>query len=112
RVLLSSQPAAPDSRPSLRPRVTQDAALTRLNVRVPDHLIRRHKAGLELLIEEMSREYIDDARIAYLVALAECECGPATPTLSSRASSEGPGREGLDARVCRPTHAGPSLRSG
>jgi superfamily II DNA or RNA helicase len=61
--------------PTLRPRVTKEAAITRLRVSVPEMLMRRHKAGLELLIEEMCREYIDDVKIAHLVALAECESG-------------------------------------
>ena len=64
----------PHSKPTLRPRVAKDAAITRLKASVPDALLRRHKAGLELLIDEMSREYIDDARITHLVALAELEC--------------------------------------
>ena len=67
--------------PTLRPRVTKEAAITRLRANVPDFLMRRHKAGLELLIEEMSREYLDDAKVAYLVALAKEEvealCKPA-----------------------------------
>ncbi len=62
------------SKATLRPRVTRDAAITRLKASVPDALLRRHKAGLELLIDEMSREYLDDARIAHLLALAELEC--------------------------------------
>ena len=69
-----------DCKATLRPRVTSDAAISRLKASVPDALLRRHKAGLELLIEEMSREYIDDARIAHLVALVEWECGTATPS--------------------------------
>lgn len=62
-----------DGQPTLRPRLTRDAAITRLKLDGPEVLLRRHKAGLELLIEEMAREYIDDERIAHLVALAECE---------------------------------------
>ena len=65
---------APAPSGSLRPRLTKEAAITRLRVRVPELLMRRHKAGLELLIEEMSREYIDDARVTHLVALADLEC--------------------------------------
>jgi len=63
-----------NGQPTLRPRVTKDAAITRLRVSVPDQLMRRHKAGLELLIEEMSREYLDQRRIDDLVALVELEC--------------------------------------
>ncbi len=61
-------------KPVLRPRLTKDAAITRLHANVPDFLMRRHKAGLELLIDEMGREYLDASRIAHLVALAELEC--------------------------------------
>ena len=75
RVLQPSPPATRHAPPTLRARVTRDAAITRLRATVPELLHRRHKAGLELLIEEMSREYLDDARIAHLVALAQWECG-------------------------------------
>jgi hypothetical protein len=46
--------------------VARDAAVTRI-ANPPDVLIRRHKAGIELLIEEECR--MDD-----LLALAELEC--------------------------------------
>ena len=73
---LKAEALPPHSKPTLRPRVTREAAITRLRAAVPDSLMRRHKAGLEQLIDEMSREYIDAARITHLVALAELECGP------------------------------------
>jgi len=66
--------APPDLRPrTLRPRLTSDAAVTRLRIDTPDVLGRRHKAGIELLIEEMSREYLDRRRLDDLVALATAE---------------------------------------
>lgn len=76
QVLSKAEAVPPHSKPTLRPRVTREAAVTRLRAAVPDTLMRRHKAGLEQLIDEMSREYVDDARITHLVALAELECGP------------------------------------
>lgn len=63
------------SRPTLRPRLTKEASITRLKAEVPDALLRRHKAGLELLIEEMSREYLDQRRLDDLVALVRSELG-------------------------------------
>ena len=72
--LQPGQRAAGHAQPTMRPRVTKDAAITRLHASVPDKLMRRHKAGLEQLIDEMSREYLDAARIAHLVALADLEC--------------------------------------
>jgi SNF2 family DNA or RNA helicase len=50
---------------TLRPRVTKDAAVTRMS-NPPDILLRRHKAGIELLIAEKCR--LDD-----LVALASAD---------------------------------------
>lgn len=72
------QPAllhAPGTQPTLRPRLTKDASVTRLKADVPDALLRRHKAGLELLIEEMSREYLDQRRLDDLEALVRSELG-------------------------------------
>jgi len=74
RGMWKAEPLPPHSTPTLRPRVTKEAAITRLNRILPESLLRRHKAGLEMLIDEMSREYIDDARIAHLLALADLEC--------------------------------------
>lgn len=62
--------------PTLPPRLVRSSAYLRLLVRhacLPDSLARRHKAGLELILEEMSREYLDERRIEYLVALVETE---------------------------------------
>ncbi|HEX6095820.1 MAG TPA: DEAD/DEAH box helicase [Thermoanaerobaculia bacterium] len=81
RALTPGQRVTANGQPTLRPRVTREAAITRLRATVPDALFRRHKAGLELLIDEMSREHINDVKIAYLVALAQEEvealCEPA-----------------------------------
>jgi SNF2 family DNA or RNA helicase len=66
----SSLPPLPPA--LLRPRVARDAAVLRLIARgipVPPELKRRHKAGLERLIAEMSGEYLDERRMADLLAL-------------------------------------------
>jgi superfamily II DNA or RNA helicase len=70
---LRSSPAPEAKHPTLRPRVTRDAAVMRL-VDAPDLLLRRHKAGIEQLIAEMSREYLDRTRLEHLLALVELEC--------------------------------------
>lgn len=60
----------------LRPRVARDAEVLRLiarGVKVPPELKRRHKAGIERLIAEMSGEYLDEARMANLMALVAGE---------------------------------------
>lgn len=77
QTLRPGPPATRHSQPTLRPRVARDAAITRLPVDPPEILARRHKAGIELLIDEMSREYLDHRRLDDLVALvtAEVECG-------------------------------------
>jgi superfamily II DNA or RNA helicase len=77
RTLQPGERVTGNGQPTLRPRVTKEAAITRLHASVPDPLLRRHKAGLELLIDEMSREYLDQRRIDDLVALVECEIGNA-----------------------------------
>ncbi|MEO8378679.1 MAG: DEAD/DEAH box helicase [Acidobacteriota bacterium] len=76
RQTLRAGPEGTRSSPAtLRPRVTGEAAITRLRAVVPDLLLRRHKAGLELLIDEMSREYLDQRRLDDLVALVTEELG-------------------------------------
>ena len=71
------QPGRPDPISSagrtLRPRVTRDAAVTRLSD-PPQSLHRRHKAGIEQLIDEMSREFLDQRRMNDLLALVAIEC--------------------------------------
>ncbi|MFL6247433.1 MAG: helicase-related protein [Thermoanaerobaculia bacterium] len=63
--------------PTLPSRLTSDSAFIHLraatNLPLPDILARRHKAGIEQLMEEMSREYIDQRRIDELVALVRAE---------------------------------------
>ncbi|HEX7154910.1 MAG TPA: DEAD/DEAH box helicase [Thermoanaerobaculia bacterium] len=64
------------ARPTLRPRFTKDAAAYRFlqaakQFALPQRLERRHKAGLELLLGEMAREYLDQRRVDDLVALLE-----------------------------------------
>lgn len=49
------------------------AAAERRGFTLPDALDRRHKAGLERLLDAMSREYIDAARVAHLIAILEAE---------------------------------------
>lgn len=62
---------------TMRPRLTRDAAFPRLRSRwsgeLPSILQLRHRAGLEMLIAEMSREYLDETRIGWLVELASRE---------------------------------------
>ena len=57
--------------PTMRPRLTRSAAYFALaaRVRLPDALARRHKAGIEQLMLEMSREFLDQRRIDDLIAL-------------------------------------------
>jgi len=60
----------------LRPRVARDAAILQLLRRGVDAaplLRRRHKAGVERLIHEMSREYLDETRLAQLVEMVAAE---------------------------------------
>jgi len=76
RVLRIGSPEPPIARPTLRPRLTRDAAFTRLRARqaeLPEILARRHKAGIEQVIEEMSREYLDQRRLDDLLELVEWE---------------------------------------
>lgn len=63
--------------PTLPARLTNDSAYARLraatDLALPDVLARRHKAGIEQWMEEMSREYLDQQRLDDLVAVAESE---------------------------------------
>lgn len=61
--------------PTLRPRLS-GAAFLRLRdrgVALPDLLARRHKAGIERIIEDMSGEYLDQRRLDDLLALVRSE---------------------------------------
>jgi hypothetical protein len=64
----------------LRPRLTRDAAAVRFlaaaerqGFSLPETLERRHKHGIELLLREMTGEYLDARRIADLLAVIEAE---------------------------------------
>lgn len=56
---------------TLRPRLAKSAAYVALAAKwpLPDHLARRNKAGIEQLMLEMSREYLDQRRVDELIAL-------------------------------------------
>jgi len=61
---------------ALRPRVARDATVVRLfaalekrGLATPELLARRHRAGVERLLGEMSREYLDAGRLEELLAL-------------------------------------------
>ncbi|HEX8154008.1 MAG TPA: DEAD/DEAH box helicase [Thermoanaerobaculia bacterium] len=55
---------------TLRPRLANAAVLALANKwPLPEQLFRRHKAGLERLIAEMSHEYLDQRRVDDLIAL-------------------------------------------
>jgi len=64
--------------PTLRPRLTKSAAFVRLHaaaqragIPLPDTLARKHSAGIEQLMLEMSSEYLDRHRLEDLLALLE-----------------------------------------
>lgn len=71
RVVVTGAPS------TLPPRLTGERAFLRLqaatSLPLPQWLARRHKAGIELLMEEMGREYLDQGRLDDLLALAESE---------------------------------------
>lgn len=62
---------------TLRPRLTEGGGYARLRAatgrELPDLLARRHKAGLEALMNEMSCEYLDARRLDDLIALVRME---------------------------------------
>lgn len=68
----SGAPTAP-SPSTLRPRVTSGAAVVAFPVAPPEILDRRHKAGLERLVAALSRDVIDERRLADLLAIAAAE---------------------------------------
>jgi superfamily II DNA or RNA helicase len=64
----------------IRPRLTRNAAAVRFlaaaeraGFSLPETLERRHKQGIELLLREMTGEYLDARRIADLLAVLEAE---------------------------------------
>ncbi|HUP60850.1 MAG TPA: DEAD/DEAH box helicase [Thermoanaerobaculia bacterium] len=77
--LKQQQPSnSPTQQPTLRPRLTKSAAYLRLNeaahrahLTLPDTLARRHPAGIESIMREMSREYLDRQRLDDLLALID-----------------------------------------
>ncbi len=78
RRLLAPQGSTPGHiHPTLPARLTSDSAYVRLraatDLALPEVLARRHKAGIEQWMEEMSREYLDQQRLDDLVAVAERE---------------------------------------
>jgi SNF2 family DNA or RNA helicase len=77
RALHASVELTPPGSTTLRPRLTSSAAYAELRaaagLQLPDFLARRHKAGLERLMFEMSREYLDARRLDDLVELVRCE---------------------------------------
>ncbi len=77
RVLAPRSASLPLASPTLPPRLTSDSAFARLRaattLALPEFLARRHKAGVEQLMEEMSREYLDQRRLDELIALVLAE---------------------------------------
>jgi hypothetical protein len=77
RLLQQPHEPAVTASPTLPPRLTGDGAYTRLRrateLDLPDLLARRHKAGIEQLMDEMSREYLDQRRLDDLVAIVRSE---------------------------------------
>lgn len=78
RLLAPPASSAPGHIHSTLPaRLANDSAYARLraatDLALPDVLARRHKAGIEQWMEEMSREYLDQQRLDDLVAVAESE---------------------------------------
>jgi superfamily II DNA or RNA helicase len=69
--------------PTLGPRLSRTAAYCkfadaaqRAGFALPQALARRHRAGIELLIDEMSDEFLDARRLADLLVLVDAElCG-------------------------------------
>jgi superfamily II DNA or RNA helicase len=66
RALTTRHPPTANRQPTLRPRITRDAAVTRVKD-PPAILLRRHKAGIERLIQE-------NCRLSDLLALVAIEC--------------------------------------
>ena len=79
RRALAAQPRdCATAKPTLPPRLTRTAAFFKLaeaaqkaGLVLPDTLARKHTAGIEQLMLEMSNEYLDRQRLADLLALLE-----------------------------------------
>jgi superfamily II DNA or RNA helicase len=69
----ASTTALPHHLPPDAPAVALLRALHAHGLAAPPTLLRRHRAGVEQLIEEMSREYLDEARVRELAAVLERE---------------------------------------
>jgi superfamily II DNA or RNA helicase len=72
-VLNGSSERANPSPSTLRPRVTVHAAITKFPLISAEALDRRHKAGLERLVATLSRNVIDNRRLADLLAILAAE---------------------------------------
>jgi hypothetical protein len=76
RILMPGAPPPRTAHPTLRPHLAPGSAYLKLRGaagELPDLLARRHKAGIEQLMDEMSREYLDRRRLDDLIALVEAE---------------------------------------
>jgi superfamily II DNA or RNA helicase len=77
RVLARNAAPLVNGPPTLPARLTTASAYARLRaattLALPDALARRHKAGIEQLMDEMSREYLDQRRLDDLLALVAAE---------------------------------------
>jgi superfamily II DNA or RNA helicase len=78
KALAAQQRNRATAQPTLRPRLTKSAAFHKLNeaakragLTLPDMLARKHTAGIEQLMLEMSAEYLDRQRLDDLLALLE-----------------------------------------
>jgi superfamily II DNA or RNA helicase len=78
KALIAQPRECATAQPTLRPRLTKSAAFLRLSeaaeragLTLPDMLARKHSAGIEQLMHEMSGEYLDRQRLADLLALFE-----------------------------------------
>jgi len=74
--------SASDSLIALPPRLPRDSSAVALirslrakGMAFPAEIARRHRAGIELLFDEMSHEYIDERRVLELQALLRAEEG-------------------------------------
>ena len=66
RLLSGAAAPSPPQATVIRPRIVKEIALKAF----PQ---RRHKAGLQRLIDQMTHEHVDEARMAYLLAIIDAE---------------------------------------
>jgi superfamily II DNA/RNA helicase len=69
----ASRLALPQRLARSSPAVALMVALRRRGIDLPPDIARRHRAGIERLLAEMSREYLDDARVTDLLSLLRRE---------------------------------------